>query len=282
LATASESQVANINGFFIYLICFINGMTFKRRKTMTNARNNMKHNMKRTARAWGSFSALALGGLILSACTTTQKAPIEQSSLNCGLLGDVCGQLRPGGKDQASLRYISPSVQWNRYNKVMIDPVTFWGGESTSVSSADQQMLVNYFSQQIKEQLGKKFEVVDQPGPGVMKLSVAMTDAETATPVLRSISMIIPQAHMLANLKYLATGTFPFVGGAQVEAKLVDSVSGDLLGAFADKRIGGGMATTGFQWQWGDAENAIDEWCEKTAERLSAWTTVTESPYVRK
>jgi hypothetical protein len=221
---------------------------------------------------------LGAGLLLLAACTTTQKAPIDQASMNCGLLGDVCGKLTPGGKDQASLRYISPSAQWTKYNKVLIEPVTFWGGDSTSVSAADQQMLVNYFSQQLNEQLGKKFQIADQAGPGVMKLTIAMTDAETATPVLRSISMIVPQAHVLSNLKYLATGTFPFVGGAQAEAKITDSVSGNLLAAVADRRIGGGSATTGFQWQWGDAENTIDKWCEMLAERLSSWTTGTATP----
>jgi len=229
---------------------------------------------KCTAKALAMASAL----LLLSACATTQKATLDRAALNCGLLGDVCGKLAPGGKDQASLRYISPSARWTDYNKVMIEPVTFWGGDTTSVSAADQQMLVNYFSQQLKLQLGKKFQVVDQAGPGVMKLTVAMTDAKTATPALRSISMIVPQVHLLAGLKYLATGTFPFVGGAQVEGKITDSVSGDLLAAVADKRLGGGSMATGFQWQWGDAENVIDKWCERTAERLSSWTTGTETP----
>ncbi|WP_027149962.1 DUF3313 domain-containing protein [Methylobacter tundripaludum] len=229
---------------------------------------------KRTAKTLAMASVL----LLLSACATTQKATLDRAALNCGLLGDVCGKLTPGGQDQASLRYVSPSARWTNYSKVMIEPVTFWGGSSTSVSAADQQMLVNYFSQQLKLQLGKKFQVVDQAGPGVMKLTVAMIDAETATPVLRSISMIVPQAHLLAGLKYLATGTFPFVGGAQVEGKITDSVSGDLLAAVADKRLGGGSMATGFQWQWGDAENVIDKWCERTAERLSSWTTGTETP----
>ncbi|WP_031438372.1 DUF3313 domain-containing protein [Methylobacter tundripaludum] len=229
---------------------------------------------KRTAKILAMASAL----LLLSACATTQKATLDRAALNCGLLGDVCGKLTPGGKDQASLRYVSPSVRWTDYNKVMIEPVTFWGGDTTSVSAADQQMLVNYFSQQLKLQLGKKFQVVDQAGPGVMKLTVAMTDAKTATPALRSISMIVPQVHLLAGLKYLATGTFPFVGGAQVEGKITDSVSGDLLAAVADKRLGGGSMATGFQWQWGDAENVIDKWCERTAERLSSWTAGTETP----
>jgi len=229
---------------------------------------------KRTAKTLAMASAL----LLLSACATTQKATLDRAALNCGLLGDVCGKLTPGGQDQASLRYVSPSARWTDYNKVMIEPVTFWGGDTTSVSAADQQMLVNYFSQQLKLQLGKKFQVVDQAGPGVMKLAVAMTDAKTATPALRSISMIVPQVHLLAGLKYLATGTFPFVGGAQVEGKITDSVSGDLLAAVADKRIGGGSMAAGFQWKWGDAENVIDKWCERTAERLSSWTTGTARP----
>jgi hypothetical protein len=239
---------------------------------------NHENIAKRSAKYWAPLSVLGAGLLLLSACTTTQKASIDQASMSCGLLGDVCGKLTPGGKDQASLRYISPSARWTNYNKILIEPVTFWGGDSTSVSASDQQMLVNYFSQQLNEQLGKKFQIADRAGPGVMKLTVAMTDAETSTPVLRSISMIVPQAHMLANLKYVATGTFPFVGAAQGEAKITDSVSGDLLAAVADKRIGGGSALTGFQWQWGDAENVIDKWCETLAERLSSWTTGAATP----
>lgn len=216
-----------------------------------------------------------LASLLLTACTVTQKAPIEQSSVRCGLLANECSKLQPGGEDQASYRYVNPAAQWSQYSKVLIEPVTFWGSESTSVSAADQQVLLNYFSQQLREQLAKKFQIVDQPGPGVMKVSVAMTDAEAATPVLRSISMFVPQAHILSNLKYLATGTFPFVGGAQGEAKITDSVSGELLTAAADKRIGGGNAVTGLQWQWGDAENAIDQWSEMLTERLASWTAGT-------
>ncbi len=99
---------------------------------------------------------------------------------------------------------------------------------------------------------------------------MALVDAEAANPGLRSTSMIAPQAHMLANLKYLATGSMPFVGAAQAEAKITDSVSGQILALSVDKRIGGGSFTTGFQWQWGDAENAVNHWAELMATRLSA------------
>jgi hypothetical protein len=45
-----------------------------------------------------------------------------------------------------------------------------------------------------------------------------------------------------------------------------------------DKRIGGGSFTTGFQWQWGDAENAVNAWAELATKRLSSWTSGTAAP----
>jgi hypothetical protein len=237
---------------------------------MNTKLNNSEYRIK-------ALPLLGLCLLLLSACTTTEKVAIKQADVNCAFLAKDCSLLTVGGKDQVGLRYVNPtpSAQWSQYNKILIDPVTFWGGDSTKMSAADQQMLVNYFSQQLKAKLGEKFEIVNQAGPGVMKLDVALTDAEAATPVLRSISMIVPQAHMLSNLKYLATGTMPFVGAAQAEAKLTDSVSGQILALAVDKRIGGGSFTTGFQWKWGDAENAVNHWAELLTERLTAWTSGT-------
>jgi Protein of unknown function (DUF3313) len=240
--------------------------------------NNQLNKSEYQTKAWAGLPLVGLSLLLLGACTTTQKVAVNQADVNCAFLGNNCSLLTTGGKEQAGLRYVNPSAQWSQYNKILIDPVTYWGGDSTKMPASDQQMLVNYFSQQLKEKLGEKFQIVNQPGPGVMKLDVALTDAETATPVLRSISMIVPQAHMLANLKYLATGSMPFVGAAQAEAKVTDSVTGQILAMAVDKRIGGGSFTTGFQWQWGDAENAVNHWAELTADRLSAWTSGTAAP----
>jgi hypothetical protein len=77
---------------------------------------------------------------------------------------------------------------------------------------------------------------------------------------------------------YLVTGIFPFVGGAQVEAKLEDSVSGQVLAAIVDKRLGSGSATAGFQWRWGDVQNAMDFWAESPANRFSDWISEKEKP----
>jgi hypothetical protein len=104
---------------------------------------------------------------------------------------------------------------------------------------------------------------------------VALVDADTATPVLRTISMIVPQARGLNTLKYLATGSYSFVGSAEAEMKAMDSVTHQVLVAAVDKRVGGGSLKTAAQWQWGDAENAMNAWAEQLATRLASWTSGT-------
>src|SRR2546430_17642678 len=105
-----------------------------------------------------------------------------------------------------------------------------------------------------------------------MKLQVALTDVAAATPGLRTMTMVLPQARLLSTVKRGATGSYPFVGGAQAEFKLTDSTSGELLAAGVDQRIGGGSIETAAQWQWGDAEDGMEGGAKMAAERLPART----------
>jgi Protein of unknown function (DUF3313) len=121
--------------------------------------------------------ALVLTGTMVG-CSVTQKEAVEKSTLSAsGFLGPDYARLTPGSKDQASLRYVNPSAQWTQYKKILIMPVSFWGNEATKIPLADQEMLSNFLYQALREQLGKKFQLTDQPGPGVMVLQVALTDA---------------------------------------------------------------------------------------------------------
>jgi hypothetical protein len=228
-------------------------------------------------RSLGSHLALAAFALAAaSGCSLTQQVKVSDQGY-CPFLGDaVCAQLTvTDNKKDADLRYINPNAGWTQYSKVLIEPVTFWGGPDTKVSAKDQQILTTYFSKVLNEQLAKKFEVVTQPGPGVMTIQVALEDATTATPVLRSISVAEPHVRVLATLDYLATGTFPFVGSAQAEARISDSVSGEVLAAAVSTRVGGGSLKAAAVWGLGDAENALTYYATQMATRLSSWTAGT-------
>jgi hypothetical protein len=166
------------------------------------------------------------------------------------------------------LRYVNPDTKWSSYNKILIAPVTFWAADDSKVSAADQQALCNYAYNEFVKVLGKNFILTSQPGPGVAKLSVALTDASTAVPALRSISVVVPQARVLSAVKKLATGSYAFVGSAQGALKLNDSTSGQLLAAAVDKQLGGTSVKNIDVFKWGDAENAIDYWANLTDQRL--------------
>jgi len=205
----------------------------------------------------------------VSACETTQELKPELQGGRCVFLAPaVCSKLGPGSAGQPGLRYKAPNVDWSQYTKIMISPVTFWGSENGRLDAGQRQALADYLYDAFVKQIGAKMPVVDQPGPGVMKLQAALTDASAATPVLRTVSMTVPQARALATLKYAVTGTYPFVGTTQGELELTDSQTGQLLGAAVDRRAGGGSVETAAQWQWGDAQNVMDTWASMTANRL--------------
>jgi hypothetical protein len=207
--------------------------------------------------------------MALAACSVTEQAKPDTVQ-QTGFLKNY-SQLQPGAKDQALLVYFNPDARWSRYTKVMIEPVTFWGDASSNVSVEDQQKLSSYYYNKLNEDLSQKFQIVDRAGPGVMTLRVALTDPTAATPVLRSVSVVIPQARLLNSVGNLATGSYAFVGSAQSEGEVVDSQTGERLAAAVDKRSGGLSIKNANVWEWGDAENAMDYWAQRTADRLSVF-----------
>ena len=131
--------------------------------------------------------------LLASGCATTKQAPIENSPVVCGFLGDACQMLTPGQKGEVAERWFNPNAQFTQYSKVMINVAGFFGSDMSKVSPADQQVLTDFFYKTLTEEVSKKLPVVDQAGPGVLKVQVVILDVEAATPGMRSISMAIPQ-----------------------------------------------------------------------------------------
>ena len=102
--------------------------------------------------------------------------------------------MTPGDKEQASLRYINPAAQWTQYKKVLLEPVTFWADEDkTSLSAADQQMLCNFLHEQLYDTAQDEVRDGERARTGGDAASGRDRGRESATPVLRTISMAIPR-----------------------------------------------------------------------------------------
>lgn len=185
-----------------------------------------------------------------------------------GFFGSDASKLAPGPEGGAAVAYINPDAQWSKYSKIQLMPVEFWAGTDSKVSESDQQMLTSYFYNKLKEDLAQSFTLVDQPGADVLTVRVALMDATTAVPGLRSVSVIVPQARLLNGVQSLATGSYAFVGSAEAEMKATDSITGEMLAGAVDQRAGGMGIKGAESFQWGDTENAMDYWAQKITSRL--------------
>ncbi len=231
-----------------------------------------------TTRIVGIGLGVALASFVAGCSSTIESTPEAAKAVESGttlppavtnFLGATdASKLTKGPEGGAALAYINPNAQWTKYTKIQLQPVEFWAAQDSKVSENDQKVLTEYFYNQLKTDLSKNFTMVDQAGPDVMTLRVALMDATTATPGLRSISVIVPQARVLNFAQSLATDSYAFAGSAEAEMKATDSVTGELLAAALDQRAGGLGLAAAASFKWGDAQNAMDYWAQKISDRL--------------
>ncbi len=223
-----------------------------------------------------SAALLLLGGFAAGCAQTVESQPevvkqvesAQPPAAVTGFFGQEASLLQPGKEGQAAMVYFNPDAQWSKYNKILLEPVEFWDSANSSVPPSEQLTLTAYTYNQLKENLQKNFTLVDQGGPGVLQLQVALVNAEAATPGLRSVSVVVPQLRVVNAAQSLATGSYAFVGSAEAEMKATDSATGQFLAGAIDKRAGGIALSSAAQWKWGDAENAIDYWAKRVSDRL--------------
>ena len=211
-------------------------------------------------------SAVALA-LVVGCASTMQQKPEAPESL--GFLAGVYDKLEPGSEGQVALRYQDPNASWSQYHQILLDPVQFWSGEDSKLAPDAAQMLTTYFYNAMKDNLEKGgFSLAQLPGPGVLRTQLALLDASAATPILRTVSLVVPQALLINSAQRLFSDKYAFSGHIEVALKATDSQTGELLAAGLDRRSGGGGIQQAAQWQWGDAEAAMDYWAELFTKRL--------------
>ena len=112
--------------------------------------------------------------------------------------------------------------------------------------------------------------MVREPGPHVMRISVALTEASTSNVVLGSISSMPPPGYLFSGSKSLAAGTGTYMGAASVEAKITNAELGTLLAAAVDRR-GWAKSLSGSTARWSDVEASFQYWASVLRYRLCQW-----------
>ena len=205
-------------------------------------------------------AALLLLAFMVTACSVTRqpRRAVEPS----GFLGDY-SQLREGKGKEASLVYINPEVDFSKYDAVIIDSVSLWYKEGARrLSDQERQALCDYTYEALHRELGKEYKIVTVPGPGVLRIRAALTEAKGAKVAAKVVAGIVPQIRTISTLGGMAADTALTVGEASMEMDVTDSVTGRRLAAAVDERWGT-RAIRGGITKWSDAKNAIDYWADR-------------------
>ena len=213
-------------------------------------------------------------------CAATQEAKSVEKS---GFLGDYSrlkegkrgSFFSQGAEGEALLIYKNPAADWRKYKKIQLDPVTVWMSQKDSqlkdVSPEDRQRMAALLWSKLNESLRKDYEMTSQPGPDVLHVQVAITEAESSNVVMDMVTSIYLPAKVLAGGKSLATGVAGFAGSASAEMRLTDSATGTILLEAVDRR--GGTKNIGGSWSsWHDVEESYRFWAEKSRYRLCQMT----------
>ena len=204
--------------------------------------------------------------VLFAGCSQTHQA--RKVADTSGFLGDY-SMLQEGEKGEAQLRYINPDAEFAAYDKVMVDPVEVWCSKDSKIPQEELQNLASHLHYKVISKLEEDYKIVQTPGPGVMRISAALTEAKKSKVALNTITTIVPQARLMSGVKKLATGTNSFVGEASVECKITDSSTGEMLAAAIDRRAGG-KTLKGSMNAWDDVEQAFQHWADILSQRLRA------------
>jgi hypothetical protein len=143
------------------------------------------------------------------------------------------------------------------FGRVMIEPVEVDFDPASEHIQADPkevEMLRDYMRNALVKALANRYPVVERPGKGVMQLKVTIKDVAKGEPLM----------HLHWSTKLLGLG----LGGATMEATLVDSVTGAPVGsAFVSKKGNFFQITEGLS-KWGEAQAVMDEWARDFRKKL--------------
>lgn len=213
----------------------------------------------------GTICIVALAG-----CAHSQQAGGYGKAEPSGFLKDY-SKLRPAADDtEASLVYLTPDkAKFKSYTKILLEPVQVWRGEKSDAKDMDKEdaeHLSQFLWSKLEEELGKDYRITASPGPTVMRMRVAITEAGKGIPFVDNITAVHPGTLLMSKAKKAISGTESFVGKSSIEVEVTDSSTGELLAAAVDRRGGGKYAWKAIS-RWVDVEEAYAYWAKKFAWR---------------
>jgi hypothetical protein len=188
----------------------------------------------------------------------------EKVSTEAGFIKGYYNKLVPGPKDGAKFRWLKPDVDFSRYKKVMLDSVIFFFADESKYKGIDaneMKELTDSFNLEMVNALKDKYPIVSQPGPDVMRVRFAITNIKQSNPGVSAITTVIPVGLAVSLVKKGAKGSWTGSGATSVEVMIIDTVSGEVIGAAQDHQSAGFSKRFS---KWGSAKESFKFWAGRS------------------
>jgi uncharacterized protein DUF3313 len=209
------------------------------------------------------FIAVAAIGAVVAVSASPAEGEFS------GFLGDYSKLAKEtDATGDTVLRYISPSLKPGTYQKVLLDPVQYYPAPQPSPQVDERTLsdIRNYMDKALREKLGSKLALASEPGPGVARMRPAITSVVSKTPGLKPYELI-PIGFLISTAKGRGKEA-----AIQLEVELVDSVTGERLGAAARSGVGAKLEGKDAKLKVDDLRPLLDKWIDTgatfVAERL--------------
>lgn len=196
-----------------------------------------------------------------------------------GFLGDYSKlEARPDSSMLYNYGYEKPNTDFAAYNKFLIEAVTVFPSKQADfkgINANDLALLSKYFQEAVTKALtaDNAYQVVEEPGPGVILIRAAFTDLVPVNSVMNTATTIVPQMRLMSGVIGAATGSNLFVGQIGIETEFLDAQSNERVAANVMKAAGKKyVPLTGRKFDptstWGQVEQEMDTWAQKLRKRV--------------
>jgi Protein of unknown function (DUF3313) len=201
-------------------------------------------------------------------------------------------RLRPTPGGEGFLCWRQGDVNWKGYDKLMIERIKVYIAPSSSqnpIDPSDLKTLVDYFHGALVQNLKSQAQIVEAPGPGVLRIRLALTSLVPTDAAKSLVGTAVPYGFVAEMGSGAATGrpagSTPYMGRTGVEAQFIDGASGHVVAECADTEIGlkyaaeldKGAASAAEAWangyassftSWTYAQDAFNKWSAAIAKRF--------------
>lgn len=230
--------------------------------------------------------------LLLSGCASTNgKAKADGGPKYSGFLSDY-SQLQPDRDGSGAMLFLDPNADMKKYNSILLERIMVVlkdDAEYKAIDPEEMKALTDYFREAIARELGDAYPLVNEAGPDVLRVRVAITDLVPTKAEMSVVMLAVPFATIpdLASgaVSKGGAGSAPYLGHTAIEGEGFDSMTLQPVFKYVEQRYpkkynvdtseGVGKAVTKGYGQyfksykaWAFTKDAFDYWAKKFRNRL--------------